>query len=202
MAAPRLKRLYTVDEYLALERATEERNEYLDGEIIAMAGESLEHGDISVNVVVSLATQLKGKPCRALTKDMKVRSGPIPEKGQSRKGLFSYPDVLVVCGELEFHDAHKDVILNPKVIVEVLSDSTEAFVRGKTFERYKMYNPSFTDYILISQDKPVIEHFQRKTNDEWSYHVSSGMKEKAAISSIRCTLKLSDVYDRVKFPEG
>lgn len=202
MAAPKLKRLYTVDEYLALERATEERNEYIDGEIIAMAGESLEHGDISVNVVASLANQLRGKPCRPLTKDMKVRSGPIPEKGQSRKGLFSYPDVLVVCGELDYHDAHKDVILNPKVIIEVLSKSTESFVRGKKFERYKTYNPSFTDYVLISQDKPLVEHFQKQPDGEWLYHVYSGMTEKIAIPSIRCTLKLSDVYDRVKFSEG
>jgi Uma2 family endonuclease len=201
MAAPKLQPRYTVDEYLEMERAAEDRHEYLDGVIIAMAGESLAHGDISVNVVVSLASQLKGKPCRALTKDMKVRSGPIPEKGQSRKGLFSYPDVLVICDEPEYHDAHKDVILNPKVIIEVLSESTEAFVRGKKFERYQKYNPTFKDYVLISQDRPQIEHFQRKTDGEWSYRIYSGLKTKVVITNIRCTLKMSEVYDRVKFPE-
>lgn len=201
MAAPKLEPHYTVDEYLEMERAAEDRHEYLDGEIIAMAGESLQHGDISVNVVISLGSQLRGKPCRALTKDMKVRSGPIPEKGQSRKGLFSYPDVLVLCGEPEYHDAHKDVILNPKVIVEVLSESTEAFVRGKKFERYQKHNPTFTDYILIAQDRPHVEHFRRKSDGEWAYRSHSGLKDKVVISSIRCTLELAEVYDRVKLPE-
>src|SRR6185369_9122332 len=122
-------------------------------------GESDAHGDISVNVVASLVPQLKNSPCRARTKETKVRSGPIPETGRSRKGLFSYPDILVICGEIEHHDSHRDVILNPKVIIEVLSDSTEAFDRGAKFERYQKYNPTLTDYVLISQDKPQIEQF-------------------------------------------
>jgi len=168
-----------------------------------MAGESVSHGRISINAAASLVMQLKGKPCEALTKETKIRSGPIPETGKGRKGLFSYPDILVVCGEIEHHDAYRDVILNPKVIVEVLSESTEAFDRGVKFERYQKHNPSLTDYILITQDLPQIEHFWRKSADdeEWSYRLHSGLKAKVVIASIRCTLKMSDVYDRVKFPE-
>ena len=202
MGAPKLQPHYSVDEYLAFERAAEERHIYLDGEIIAMAGELLPHGQITVNVVASLVMQLKGKPCQVLTKDTKVRSGPIPMLGRSRKGMFSYPDVLVVCGEIEHHDAHRDVILNPKVIVEVLSESTEAFDRGEKFERLQKHNPTLTDYVLISQDRPRIEHFRRKPDDEWSYRLQSGLKASVNITSIRCTLKLTDVYDRVKFPKS
>lgn len=199
MGAPKLQPRHTVDEYLAMERATEERHIYLDGEIIAMAGESDEHGDIGINVVTSLATQLKGKPCRVRSQQAKIRSGPVPLPGSSKKGFFSYPDILVICGEIEHHDAHRDVILNPKVIIEILSDSTEAFDRGGKFERYQKYNPTLSDYILISQDQPQVEHYRRKTNGEWSYRMYSGLKATVGIMSIRCKLRLKDIYDRVKF---
>ena len=151
--APKLKPRYTVDEYLAKERAAFERHTYLDGEIIAMAGESDRHGIISVNIIVALGNQLKGKPCQVRTKDTKVRSGPIPESGRGQKGLFSYPDILIVCGEREFHDAHQDIILNPKAIIEILSESTEAFDRGEKFQRLQQHNPSLTDYVLVAQDQ-------------------------------------------------
>src|SRR5258708_35761417 len=110
MGLPKPKPMYTVEDYLTIERASEERHEYLDGQIYAMAGESGEHGDISVNLIASLATQLKGTPCRARTKDTKVRSGPAPRSRQSSAGLYSYPDIVVICGEPEYHDAHTDVI--------------------------------------------------------------------------------------------
>jgi Uma2 family endonuclease len=202
MGAPKLKPRFTVDEYLAQERAAFERHIYLDGEIFAMAGESLAHGIISVNVVTSLGNQLKGTPCQPLTKDTKVRSGPIPESGRSKKGLFSYPDVLVVCGEIEFHDAHTDIILNPKVIIEILSESTESFDRGEKFKRLRKHNPTLIDYILIEQDEPLIEHFRRQRKGDWSYDSHEGLEASIEIVSIGCTLKLADVYDRVVFPEG
>jgi Uma2 family endonuclease len=199
MGAPKLKPLYTVDEYLAMERAAFERHIYLDGEIIAMAGESDNHGIISVNIIITMGVQLKGSPCRLRTKDTKVRSGPIPESSHSKKGMFSYPDIVVVCGEREFHDAHKDVILNPKCIVEVLSESTEEFDRGDKFTRYQICNSSLTDYVLVSQDKPQIEHFEKQANGEWTNQVHVGLDASVHIASIGCTLKLADVYDRVVF---
>ncbi|MGH8587999.1 MAG: Uma2 family endonuclease [Gammaproteobacteria bacterium] len=128
---------HTVEEYLALERASEERHEYLDGQIYAMAGESQNHGDICINLIAELRTQLRGKPCRVWTKDVKVRSGPLPLRPHARKGLFSYPDVVIVCGEPQFLDPQQDVLINPKVIIEVLSPTTEAFDRGEKFRRYR-----------------------------------------------------------------
>jgi Uma2 family endonuclease len=192
---------YTVNQYLALERAAEERHYYLDGEIIAMAGESPAHGDISVSIVASLANQLRGTPCRARTKDTKVCSGPILSAGETARGLFSYPDILVICGEPEYYDALKDVVLNPKVIVEVLSDSTEAFDRGEKFARFQSWNPSPTDYILVSQHRPQLEHFSRQADGSWTYRRTTGREAQVDIVSIHCTLKLADVYDRVAFEE-
>jgi Uma2 family endonuclease len=142
MEMPLLKPKFTPDQYLALERASEERHLYLDGDIYAMAGESGKHGDIAANLVIALGTQLKGTPCRARTKDTKVRSGLGPASGQAIRGMFSYPDVVVICGEPEYHDAHRDVILNPTAIVEVLSPTTEAFDRGEKFTRYQTWNPT------------------------------------------------------------
>jgi len=199
MGAPKLKPRYTVDEYLALERAAEERHIYLDGEIIAMAGESNNHGIISFNVVATLGSQLKGTRCQGRTKDTKVRSGPVPETGRGKKGLFSYPDILVICGEPEFHDSYTDVILNPKVIIEILSESTEAFDRGEKFKRLQKWNPTLTDYVLISQDEPEIEHFAKPKKGPWTYQPYAGLDASVPIASIGCTLKLADVYDRVVF---
>jgi Uma2 family endonuclease len=149
MSLPQSQPLYTIEEYLALEREAEERYEYLDGFIYAMAGESPNHGAICVNLTGIISTQLLGAPCQVFFKDMKVRSGPVPKTRYTTKGLFSYPDLLVVCGKLKFHDKHQDVLLNPTVIIEVLSPTTEAFDRGQKFRRYRMHIPALTDYIVV-----------------------------------------------------
>jgi Uma2 family endonuclease len=201
MGLPQPKSLFTVDEYLAFERKADERHYYLDGEIFAMAGENDAHGIITVNVVVTLGSQLKGSPCQARTKDTKVRSGPIPESGRLSRGLFTYPDILVVCGEPEYHDAFTDVILNPAAILEVLSPSTEAFDRGEKFNRLQTWNPTLRDFLLVSQDQARIEHYSRQADGSWSYQRHVGLETEFAISSIRCTLKVADVYDRIKFPK-
>jgi Uma2 family endonuclease len=201
MSLPQSQPLYTVEEYLALEREAEERHEYLDGFIYAMAGESPNHGAICVNLTRIISTQLLGTPCQMFSKDMKVRSGPIPKTRYTTKGLFSYPDLLVVCGELQFHDKHQDVLLNPTVIIEVLSPSTEAFDRGQKFRRYRMHIPTLTDYIVVSQDRSLIEHFARQDNGQWAIAASvEELSESLSITSIGCALRLSDVYDRVTFP--
>jgi Uma2 family endonuclease len=200
MGLAQLQPSYTVEEYLALERAAEERSEYLDGVIYAMAGESEEHGDISVNLTMIIATQLKGKDCRARLKDTKVRSGPIPSLRNATKGLYSYPDVVVICGERQFHDSHRDVVLNPTVIIEILSPTTEAFDRGEKFDRYQFWNPTLSDYLLVSQDQPKIEHYIRQSDGSWSYFVYRGLQSKVPLKSIQCTLSLAEVYDRIVFP--
>lgn len=201
MSLPQSQTLYTIEEYLALEREAEERHEYLDGFIYAMAGESPNHGAICVNLTRIISTQLLGTPCQVFSKDMKVRSGPIPKTRYTTKGLFSYPDLLIVCGELQFHDKHQDVLLNPTVIIEVLSPTTEAFDRGQKFRRYRMHIPTLTDYIVVSQDRSLIEHFARQNNGQWAITASvEELSESLSIASIGCALRLSDVYDRVTFP--
>ncbi|HEX8150913.1 MAG TPA: Uma2 family endonuclease [Pyrinomonadaceae bacterium] len=189
-----------MEEYLALERGSEERREYLDGHIYAMAGESPEHGAICTNIGGQLYAQLRGKSCQVFSKDLKVRSGPAPKRGQTTKGLYSYPDLLVVCGELKFHDEHRDVLLNPSVIIEVLSPATEAFDRGEKWARYQTWLPELTDYVLVSQTKPRIDHFHRGTGGEWVYSLVNSLEESLRLNSVGCVLQLTDVYDRVVFP--
>ena len=159
--------LYTEDEYLALERASEERREYLDGQIYLMAGESEAHGTICTNLTAEIAYQLKGRPCRAFSKDTKVRSGPIPKTRYSAQGLYSFPDLVVVCGEAQYLDEHQDVLINPKVIIEVLSPTTEAFDRGEKFARYREHLDSLTDYVVVAQSMPLVEHFARQSSGDW-----------------------------------
>jgi Uma2 family endonuclease len=203
MGLAQLQPIYTVEEYLTFEREAEERHEFLDGAIYAMAGESDEHGDISVNLTMIIATQLKGKDCRARLKDTKVRSGPIPNLRNATKGLYSYPDVVVICGERQFHDSHRDVVLNPTVILEILSPATEAFDRGEKFDRYQFWNPSLSDYLLVSQAQPKIEHYIRQSEGSWNYFVHRGLASQVEIKSIQCTLRLDEVYDRIVFsPEN
>lgn len=200
MSLPQTQARHTVEEYLALERNSEERHEYLDGEIYAMAGESLAHGDICINLAATLHTQLRGTPCRALSKDIKVRSGTLPVPRRMMKGLFSsYPDVLVVCGEPQFHDEYRDILLNPTVIIEVLSDSTEGYDRGEKFLRYQQLE-SLVEYVLVSQNLPFITLFARQENG-WLYSATSDLAASVHLASIDCRLRLSEVYDRVTFPE-
>jgi Uma2 family endonuclease len=115
--------------------------------------------------------------------------------------MFSYPDVVVVCGELEYHDAFLDVILNPTASIEILSPSTEAFDRGEKFLRYQRWNPTLKDCVLISQHAPVVEKFSRQSDGRWEYEAFLGIETTVRISSIRCELKLADLYDRVTFDE-
>lgn len=194
--------IYTEEEYLALEREAEERHEYLDGVIYAMAGESPDHGRVSVNLVRIISTHLLGKDCELFTKDMKVRSGPLPKSRFSTKGLYSYPDLVVVCGELKFLDEYQDVLINPAVIIEVLSEKTESFDRVAKFQRYQKYLPLLTDYVLVSQSQRLIEHFHRRAPELWHYTSVSDLKGHLIIPSIKCELRLADVYDRVKFPKA
>lgn len=191
---------YTIEEYLASELVAEERHEYLDGQIYLMAGESPAHADICSNLVFQLVGQLKDTPCRVRSKDTKVRSGTSSMSQMSSKGLFSYPDIVVICGEPQYYDEHRHVVTNPSVIIEVLSDSTEAFDRGAKFFRYRSWNPSLTDYILVRQSEPVVEHYVRQADGGWAIYLYESIEDSVSIKSINCTLRLADVYDRVVFP--
>jgi len=178
----------TPEEYLALERQAEYKSEYFNGAVYAMSGASFNHNVIVANIIMELGQQLRGRPCSALPSDIKVR---MPD---SRK--FFYPDVTVVCGEPQFHDERTDVLLNPILIVEVLSESTAAFDRGDKFQAYQQME-SLKEYLLISQDKNVIEQYVRQTREVWNYTVTVGLESSLSLPSIECTLSLSTVYDKV-----
>ena len=193
MAIPRekIRRRYTAEEYLELERAAEYRHEFLDGQIFAMAGESLSHSRICINLAIEAGSKLKGKLCEALSPKMKVRT--------SSASLFAYPDLTIVCGVPQFHDTKKDVLTNPQVIFEVLSPSTETYDRTTKFQRYRMGNETLTDYILVSQDKTFVEHFTEQADGNWLYRSLSEMSETFQIEMVDCELSLSEIYDRVEF---
>jgi Uma2 family endonuclease len=180
----------TPDEYLAAERLSDYRSEYLDGGVYPMTGGSVSHVLITGNLIVELGAQLRARPCRVFPIDMKVR---LPD---SRK--FFYPDVMVVCGELQFHDNRKDIILNPDAVIEVLSPSTEAFDRGAKFEAYQTIE-SLKEYVLVAQDKPRVEQFVRRDGGKWSYTAVEGLESSLALPSIEGSLNLSAVYDKVDF---
>lgn len=200
MSLPKSEPLYTEAEYLALERQSEERHEYLDGLIYDMAGESPEHGDICMNLSRVISTQLLGSSCRAWSKDTKVRSGPVPKSRYSMKGLYSYPDLVIVCGTPVFHDEYRDVLLNPQVIIEVLSPTTEAFDRSEKFLRYRTHLESLTDYVIVAQDRPLVEHYSRQANGQWLITYATDLANTVMLMSAGCARNLRDVYDRIVFP--
>lgn len=193
MSLPRTLPVLTVREYLDTERQSEIRHEFLDGLVYAMAGESIKHSTICFNLAGSIHAQLKGTPCRGFSPNMKVRAG--------EKGLYAYPDLMVACGEPVFHDERGDVLLNPTVIVEVLSPSTEAYDRGEKFERYRTNVESLRDYVLVSQDRPHVEHHQRQPDGTWTSSEIDGLAEVLSLSSIKCRVPLADVNIRLTFAE-
>jgi Uma2 family endonuclease len=196
LAKAKTEPYFTAEEYLTYEREADERSELIDGEIYAMAGESPAHGDISMNVAGILHNQLRGTNCRGRIKDTKVKSGALKER--FGKGMISYPDVVVICGEPEYHDKHKDIVLNPTVIIEVLSESTADFDRGVKFTRYRMFNPTLTDYVLIWQDEALVEHYIRQENDDWLLKEYHGLDKSFRIESINCSLSMAEIYERIE----
>lgn len=180
----------TPEAYLEQERRAEFRSEYLNGRIYAMAGASPEHNRISRNTVGEFYVRLKGKPCEAFVSDMRVRVSP--------SGLYTYPDVLIVCGEMQFVDEKRDTLTNPVVIIEVLSDSTEAYDRGQKFAQYQTIE-SLVDYVLISQKEPRVERFTRQPNNQWLLSTVAGLDTEMSLTAVDCTLRLADIYDRIEF---
>ncbi len=178
----------TAEKYLEFERAAKDKHEFIAGEIVAMAGASDNHNVISSNVFGEIWTQLKGKDCRAFAADMRVRA---------KKGNYFYPDILVTCGERKFEDEKKkDVLLNPKVIFEVLSKSTKLKDRNEKFESYVLLE-SLTNCVLIEQDVMRIEHFSRIDEKDWKVRIYAEADEEIFFESINCRLSIADVYNEV-----
>jgi Uma2 family endonuclease len=183
------KPLLTEEEYLAIERRAEFRSEFHGGEMFAMAGASRRHNRIVTNLVTALDNQLRERPCNVYSNDMRVRV--------TSTGLFTYPDLVVTCGEEVFVDDEQDTLLNPLVIFEVLSDSTEAYDRGKKFEHYQNVSSLLT-YVLVTQDAPRIERYVRHGDGRtWIYTESHGADALFGIEAIGCDLELEDVYAKV-----
>lgn len=182
--------LLTEAEYLQQERHAEFKSEYLNGEIYAMAGASRRHNQITSNLVISLGSQLLEKPCGVYSSDMKVRTRT------EKTNKYSYPDVAVVCGEEQFEDEKGDVLLNPLVIIEVLSESTEAYDRGLKFFHYQLI-PSLHEYLLVTQDYCRVEKYLRQDNNHWVYSEYHDMQDVIEINTLQCQLKVIDIYRRV-----
>lgn len=178
-------------EYLALERQARHRSEYVNGRIYAMAGASRTHNLIAGNVFAELREQMRGRPCEAYVGDMRVKV--------SRTGLYTYPDVAALCGEPRFEDAHGDTLLNPALVVEVLSDSTERYDRGEKFSHYRRLD-SLREYVLAAQDRVRVEHYLRQ-GEHWVLTEISDREGTLVLSSVDCTLGLRAVYERVAFPD-
>lgn len=180
----------TPEEYLAIERQAETRSEYLDGEMFAMTGGSRWHNLIVTNLSRELSSRLKERPCEVYSNDQRVR---IPATG-----LYTYPDLVVTCGEPRFDDEQLDTLLNPTLIVEVLSPTTEAYDRGKKFEHYQSIE-SLSTYVLVSQAAPRVEHFLRQEDNRWLLTVVTGLEGVVVLPSIQCELRMAEVYDKVVF---
>ncbi len=182
------QRRWTWDEYLAHERKAETKSEFLDGEIFAMSGASRKHNLAAWNIVSALAPQIKKRGCEGYAGDMLVR---IPATG-----LGTYPDLAVVCGEPQFEDDGEDTLLNPTLIIEVLSPSTEDYDHGKKFAHYRSL-PSLQVYLLVAQDEVHVELFERHSDNRWILSETRDLEETLDLPMIGATLALADVYDRV-----
>ncbi len=181
----------TPEQYLTLERTAAYKSEYFRGEVFAMAGASPTHVLVVSNMVAALHGQLRRRPCTVYSTDLRVKV--------EASGLYTYPDIVVVCGDLQFDDDHQDTLLNPTLIVEVLSESTKDYDRGGKFAQYRKI-PSFAEYVLVAQDEYHVEHFVKQPQGGWLLSETNRLEDTLTLSSIECILPLSDVYEKVQFP--
>lgn len=187
------KRKLTPADYLAVERQAGTKSEYLDGEVFAMAGGTHRHSLIGSNALVALATRLKGRSCQALNSDMRVLV--------RATGLYAYPDVSVACGRLEFDDDRQDTLLNPQLIVEVLSETTAAWDRGRKFWHYRQL-ASLSDYVLVSQDAVLVEHFARQSDGSWLLRAYDQAGQSLKVDSLGVQVPLAEIYAGVSFTDN
>ncbi len=183
------KPIYNAEEYLALEESADYRSQFYYGEIFAMAGASRRHNTVAMNTASNLHFQLRTRPCEIYQNDMRVKVFT---------DFYTYPDIEIVCGEPQIEKKHGENLLNPLVIIEVLSPSTEKFDRGEKARLYRLM-PSLEEYILISQDKTHIEHFVRQANGGWLLTELSEMSDVLELPTVSCQVNLSDIYAKVDF---
>jgi Uma2 family endonuclease len=182
------QKLLSIQKYLTLERQAEVKSEYFAGEMFAIAGASQRHNLIATNVIRTLGNQLVERNCNVYPSDMRIKI--------LRINKYTYPDVVVVGGDEQFDDVHNDTLLNPTVIIAILSDSTEAYDRGKKFEHYQALE-SLREYILIAQDPYRLERYVRQDDRTWTYIEFHSADDVVSLPTIGCTLPLKDVYAKV-----
>lgn len=175
---------HTLDEYLALEASTREKHEFFRGEIFAMGGASALHNLIVMNTGAEIRQQLRGKPRRVYPSDLRVMVSP--------GGLYTYPDVVVVCGPENFEQPG-DTLTNPTVLVEVLSASSEAYDRGAKFEQYRAL-ASLRGYLLIAQDRVLVEHYARQVDDRWLLTACNRADDIVVIEALECRIAVAEIY--------
>ena len=187
------KSLLSPQQYLARERQADFRSEYFRGEMFAMSGASWEHTLIKDNLAREAGNQLKAGPCRVVTSDLRVKI--------TATELYTYPDIVVVCEEPQFEDDHFDTLLNPRALVEVLSDSTEKYDRGAKFAHYRQI-PSMKEYVMVAQDRPLIERYVRQADGTWVLTVFDDLTQTFAFASVPAKVALAEIYRGVTFPEA
>ncbi len=193
MVAEPQKKFISPDEYLTMEAVSPVKHEYHNGEIFQMAGASLAHFQICSNINSSLNIQLRGKDCRSGQSDLRIKV--------EETGLFTYPDVVAFCGgAVLLEDGRPDTLLNPSMIVEVLSKSTAEYDRGSKFDHYKTIT-TLTEYVLVWQDKRRVARYRRQEDGGWSLHDFIGDGADIELSSVGCTLTMDEIYDKVEFEE-
>ncbi len=192
MAIPE-KKVYTPEEYLALEEQSEERHEYYRGQIYAMSGASDSHNQIAGNMYMSLRQQLRAKPCRVYINDMRLLI--------KKSGLYTYPDVMAVCGKVEFIPGRTDTVTNPILVVEVLSDSTKDYDRTTKFTFYRQL-ASFREYMLIDQKRAYVEVFRRTESGLWMYEAYDELSAQIKLTSLDIEIPISTIYEQVEFPDA
>ena len=178
------------EEYLRLERQAEYKSEYLNGEIFAMSGASREHNLLTVNIGRELSQQLRSRPCEAYMSDMRVKVRSV--------GLYTYPDVIVVCGEPQFEDHEVDTLLNPTLLIEVLSPFTERYDRIAKTSYYRTID-SLAEHLLVAQHEIRLEQYTKQPDERWALSEYTSLDTLVQLPSIDCSLKLSDVYDKISF---
>ena len=182
----------TAGEYLEIERRAEFKSEFYNGEMFAMAGASREHNRLKENLIGELFSRLKGGPCQTFSSDQRV--------SVASTGLYTYPDIVILCGEGVYDPKDRDTLTNPTAIIEVLSPSTEGYDRGAKFRNYRQL-PSLIEYVLVAQDEPVCERYVRQTDGSWALVTFTGLSANLAFTSIPVQVLLSDVYAGVTFPQ-
>ena len=180
------------EQYLEIERAAEYKSEYWKGEMFAMAGATRPHNLIAGNTFGQIRGQLRGKPCETYTSDMRVLAAKI--------GFYAYPDVVILCGSPQFPEHRQDTLLNPTVVIEVLSPTTEAYDRGRKFERYRTID-SLRQYLLLAQDRAQADLFTRRAEGPWVLTSCSGREDFVDLESVGCRLSLAECYERVEFTD-